>query len=117
MQCADLLEKQKYFCLLANNRTHNSTSFKEFSPKQHGWTVDGVCSLLGKVTAVGGGAVRSVRRSSFGSMGCGAFRPASLTSTCGWHVSARLPRASRLPVLEERPEAEILGLGVDGLPC
>lgn len=50
-------------------------------------------------------------------MGCGAFRPASLTSTCGWHVSARLPRASRLPVLEERPEAEILGLGVDGLPC
>jgi len=25
-------------------------------------------------------------------------------------------RATHLPVLEERPEAEILGLGVDGLP-
>ena len=31
-------------------------------------------------------------------------------------IRAIAARAARLPVLDERPEAEILGLGADGLP-
>mgnify|MGYP001188621997 FL=1 len=31
-------------------------------------------------------------------------------------ICAIAARAARLPVLDERPEAEILGLGADGLP-